>query len=40
VIDLAGLNGLDSVKDGLSDVAQAGRSYGYGNIGSFVADAV
>lgn len=40
MIDLAGLNGLDSVEDGLSDVAQPRRSYGYGDIGPFVADAV
>jgi hypothetical protein len=40
VIDLAGLNGLDSVKYGLCDVAQPRRSYGYGDIGALVADAV
>lgn len=39
VIDLARLNGLDPVKDGLGDVAQPRRSDGNGNIDALVTDA-
>jgi len=40
MIDLTGLNGLDSVKHTLSDGSEPGRSDGYGNVDALVSDSV